>query len=155
MGHFTGRVMWDAVAFVMPPAADASQLPPFDGVNRAPVCLATISGKAGPTINLTRLAAVASGQEGSEAVVELHAEKLGIVCRAAEDGSLGWKFLLQHVADDAKALPAISRARSGAMSQAPETTRFGKGAAARRLSGTSVSQGAGSRAVVAAAAVCR
>jgi hypothetical protein len=149
MGHFTGRVMWDAVAFVMPPAADASQLPPFDGVNRAPVCLATISGKAGPTINLTRLAAVASGQEGSEAV------KLGIVCRAAEDGSLGWKFLLQHVADDAKALPAISRARSGAMSQAPETTRFGKGAAARRLRGTSVSQGAGSRAVVAAAAVCR
>jgi hypothetical protein len=63
----------------------------------------------------------------------LHAEKLGIVCRAAEDGSLGWKFLLQHVADDAKALPAISRARRGAMSQAPETTRFGKGAAARRL----------------------
>ena len=30
------------------------------------------------------------------------AEKLGIVGRATEDGSLGWKLLLQHVADDAK-----------------------------------------------------
>jgi hypothetical protein len=43
-----------------------------------------------------------SGQEVSEAVVELIAEKLGIVGRATEDGSLGWKLLLQHVADDAK-----------------------------------------------------
>jgi hypothetical protein len=32
----------------------------------------------------------------------LIAEKLGIVGRATEDGSLGWKLLLQHVADDAK-----------------------------------------------------
>jgi len=42
------------------------------------------------------------GQEVSEAVVELIAEKLRIVGRATEDGSLGWKVLLQHVADDAK-----------------------------------------------------
>jgi hypothetical protein len=54
------------------------------------------------TVNLTRLAAAMSGKEVSEAVVELIAEKLGIVGRATEDGSLGWKLLLQYVADDAK-----------------------------------------------------
>ena len=58
--------------------------------------------RPGETINLTGLAATVSGQEVSEAVVELIAEKLGIVGRATEDGSLGWKLLLQHVADDAK-----------------------------------------------------
>jgi hypothetical protein len=41
------------------------------------------------SLNLRRLATVVSGQEGSEAVVEWLAEKLGIVGRAAEDGSLG------------------------------------------------------------------
>src|SRR5215217_2331588 len=78
---------------------------------RRTVCLTTIYSQAWPTgtdprpretINLTRLAATVSGQEVSEAVVELIAEKLRIVGRATEDGSLGWKLLLQHVADDAK-----------------------------------------------------
>jgi hypothetical protein len=61
------------------------------------VLLATISGNSGrlelirilvESMNLTRLAAVMSGQEGFEAVVEWLAEKLRIVGSAAQDGSL-------------------------------------------------------------------
>ena len=107
---------------VNPPGRAPQNSPRVDGLNRRrsihvpisrrrTVCLATICSPAGPTgtdprpgetINLTRLAATMSGQEISEAVVELTAEKLGIVGRATEDGSLGWKLFLQHVADDAK-----------------------------------------------------
>jgi hypothetical protein len=50
----------------------------------------------------SRLHQAIRGQKGSEPVVELLAETLGVVGRATEDGSLGWKLLRECVAGDAK-----------------------------------------------------
>jgi hypothetical protein len=75
-----------------------------------------------------------SGQEGFEAVVEWLAEKLGIVSRGTEGGSLGWKLFRQHVADDAKGVSGNLADWGGAMSR-PGDNEFRKGCCSEAFEG--------------------